>query len=231
VLYFISRNRRQHGTQRTEKATAYYVRVSSKTQDMRSQIPDLETHACAQSGRVRWYKDAFTGTEMDRPGSEQLMKDLRAGLIGQIVIWRLDRLGRTTAELVNLLDELRDLKVGLVSLRDGSLDPTTPTGRLIYTILSSVAAYETEVRKERQMAGIQAVRNRNAGKCPWGGSQPGRRLRVTEQKEELIKRLRQEGKRITSIAALVGLSKTDVLFRAEKGGVIRRELGGAFPAS
>jgi len=170
---------------RTEKATAYYARVSSKTQDMRSQIPDLEAHARVQGGPVWWYKDTFTGTEMERPGSEQMMTDLRAGLIGQIVIWRLDRLGRTTAGLVNLLDELRDLKVGLVSLRDGTLDPTTPTGRLIYTILSSVGAYETEVRKERQMAGIQAVRKRNGGKCPWGGSQPGRRLTVTEDKEAL----------------------------------------------
>jgi DNA invertase Pin-like site-specific DNA recombinase len=144
---------------------------------------------------------------MDRPGSEQMMKDLRAGLIDQIVIWRLDRLGRTTTGLVNLLDELRDLKVGLVSLRDGTLDPTTPTGRLIYTILSSVAAYETEVRKERQMAGIQAVRNRNGGKCPWGGSTRGRRLKVTEDKEGLIKRLHEEGRRITSIARLVGLCR------------------------
>jgi len=174
---------------------------------MRSQIPDLEGHARAQNGPVRWYKDAFTGTEMERPGSEQLMKDLRAGLIGQIVIWRLDRLGRTTTGLVNLLDELRDLKVGLVSLRDGTLDPTTPTGRLIYTILSSVAAYETEVRKERQMAGIQAVRNRNARKCPWGGSKPGRRLKVTFEKEQLVRRLRAEGKGVTQIARLVGLAR------------------------
>jgi predicted site-specific integrase-resolvase len=58
---------------RAEKATAYYARVSSKTQDMRSQIPDLEAHARAQSGPIRWYKDAFTGMEMERPGSEQLM--------------------------------------------------------------------------------------------------------------------------------------------------------------
>ena len=96
---------------------------------------------------VRWYRDTFTGTQMERPGWDTLTTDLRAGLIRQIVIWRLDRLGRTTSGLVNLLEELRDRKVGLVSLRDGALDPTTPTGRLIYTILSSVATYETEVRK------------------------------------------------------------------------------------
>jgi DNA invertase Pin-like site-specific DNA recombinase len=83
-----------------------------------------------------------------------------------------------------------------------------------------VAAYETEVRKERQMAGIQAVRNRNAGTCPWGGSQPGRRLKVTEDKEALITRLRKEGTRITAIARLVGLSRQtcySVLERGENG--------------
>jgi len=135
------------------------------------------------------------------------MADVRTGWIRQIVIWRLDRLGRTTAGLVNLLDELRDRKVGLVSLRDGALDPTTPTGRLIYTILSSVATYETEVRKERQLAGIQAVRNRNGGKCPWGGSKAGRRLKVTEEKEALVRKLWLEGKKITAIAKMLGLSR------------------------
>ena len=135
------------------------------------------------------------------------MTDLRAGLIRQIVIWRLDRLGRTTSGLVNLLEELRDRKVGLVSLRDGALDPTTPTGRLIYTILSSVATYETEVRKERQLAGIQAVRKRNGGTCPWGGSQAGRRLKVTLEKEELIRKLRAEGHKVVNIARLVGLTR------------------------
>ena len=95
----------------------------------------------------------------------------------------------------------------MVSLRDGALDPSTPTGRLIYTILSSVATYETEVRKERQLAGIQAVRKRNGGKCPWGGSQAGRRLKVTLEKEELIRKLRAEGHKVVNIARLVGLTR------------------------
>jgi DNA invertase Pin-like site-specific DNA recombinase len=186
--------------------TAYYVRVSSQSQDIRSQIPEMEAHARGHDS-ARWYTDTFTGTQMDRPGWDKLMVDLRAGWIRQIIIWRLDRLGRSTSGLVNLLDELRDRKVGLVSLRDGALDPTTPTGRLIYTILSSVATYETEVRKERQLAGIQAVRMRNGGKCPWGGSKAGRRLKVTEEKEALIKKLQQEGKKITAIAKLLGISR------------------------
>src|SRR5262249_15967904 len=114
----------------------------SKSGKQLPKIPEMEAHACGHD-LVRWYRDTFTGTQMERAGWEKLMTDLRAGLIRQIVIWRLDRLGRTTSALVDLLEELRDRKVGLVSLRDGALDPTTPTGRLIYTILSSVATYET----------------------------------------------------------------------------------------
>jgi DNA invertase Pin-like site-specific DNA recombinase len=201
------------------RITAYYIRVSHHGQDMRSQLPELETHAKTQDGAVQWYRDSFTGTRMDRPGWERLMKDLRAGRIKQIVVWRLDRLGRTTVGLVSLLEELRQLKVGLTSVRDGALDPATPTGRMIFTILSSVAAYETEVRKERQMAGIQAVRKHNGGRCPWGGSKPGRRLKVTAEKEHLIRRLKNEGKRMTAIAGLVGLTRQTcyaVLARPER---------------
>jgi DNA invertase Pin-like site-specific DNA recombinase len=144
---------------------------------------------------------------MERPGWEKLMQDLRAGHVTKIVIWRLDRLGRTTAGLVNLLDELRQYKVSLVSLRDGTLDPSTPTGRLIYTILASVAQFETEIRKERQMAGIDAARKRHGGKCPWGGSKPGRRLKVTEEKERWIRKLKAEGKKMVEIARLVGVTR------------------------
>ena len=95
---------------------------------------------------------------------EKLTADMRAGLIKQIVIWRPDRLGRTTSGLVNLLDELRDRKVGLVSLRDGALDPTTPTGRLIYTILSSVATYETEVDSDGELVSYRRVRRYTRGR-------------------------------------------------------------------
>jgi hypothetical protein len=110
---------------------------------------------------------------------EKLTADMRAGLIKQIVIWRLDRLGRTSSGLVHLLDELRDRRVDLVSLRDGALDPTTPTGRLIYTILSSVATYETEVRKEPvRLSGISSVqtwRRRYQDGPPARRGAPGRR--------------------------------------------------------
>ena len=120
------------------KHSAIYVRVSSKKQDHKSQLPDLKRWEAAHDGPARWYKDTFTGKGMERPGMDTLMDDLRAGKLDRIVIWRLDRLGRTAHGLCELFDELRARKVDLVSIRDGfSLD--TPSGRLHARILASVA--------------------------------------------------------------------------------------------
>lgn len=96
-----------------------YLRVSSTSQDTRSQEPDLGTWAKAQSEPAIWYKDRATGTNMDRPGLDQLLTDARGGKINRVVVWRLDRLGRTARGLLELLDELQQLGVGFISLREG----------------------------------------------------------------------------------------------------------------
>ena len=80
----------------TTKHTAIYVRVCSKQQDHASQLPDLERWAAAHDGQVVWFKDKFTGRRWTAPGMERLLTDLRAGKVERIVVWRLDRLGRTT---------------------------------------------------------------------------------------------------------------------------------------
>ena len=96
---------------------------------------------------------------------EKLIAELRAGLVERIVVWRLDRLGRTTRGLCQLFDELTERKVDLVSLKDG-FSLSSPAGRLHARILASVAEYETEVRAERVAAG-QAVARRKGKK--WAG--------------------------------------------------------------
>ena len=140
--------------------TAIYVRVSSRTQDTASQEPDLKRWAKAQKEiTVRWYRDKFSGKTMDRPGFNRLMADVQLGKVGRVAVWRLDRLGRTAKGLLTLLDELQQLGVGFVSLREG-FDLGTPAGRLMAGVLASVAAYETEVRKERQLAGAPRPRQK-----------------------------------------------------------------------
>jgi DNA invertase Pin-like site-specific DNA recombinase len=89
---------------------------------------------------------------MDRPGFRRLMADIEAGLVETLVVWRLDRLGRTAKGLTCLLEDLVRCKVNLISLKDG-LDLVTPAGRLMANILTGVTAYETEVRAERIVEG------------------------------------------------------------------------------
>jgi len=79
-----------------------YLRVSSnKGQDTKSQEPDLQTWAKAQSEETVWYKDRFTGTTMERPGLDRLLADVRAGKVKKVIVWRLDRLGRTAKGLLS----------------------------------------------------------------------------------------------------------------------------------
>jgi DNA invertase Pin-like site-specific DNA recombinase len=178
---------------------AVYLRVSSNGQDTRSQEPDLQTWAKAQGDTI-WYKDRFTGTTMQRPGLERLLADVRCGKVSKVCVWRLDRLGRTAKGLLTLLDEFQTLGVGFVSLREG-FDLATPAGRLMAGVLASVAAYETEVRKERQLAGIANAKEQ--GK-KWGGRKPGTRVRLTLEKEALIRQLHTEAKPVSAIARMVG---------------------------
>lgn len=188
------------------RTTAIYVRVSHKSQDLRSQAADLERWAEVNAPDAKWYKDKATGTKMDRPAMDRLLVDIEAGKVGRVVVWRLDRLGRTAAGLTKLFADLRERKVGLLSLRD-SLDLETPAGRLMAHVLASVAAYETEVRRERQMAGIAAAKA--AGKT-WGGSEPGRLLSVTREQVAAVKRMSKQGEKIAVIARTVGLSRPTI---------------------
>lgn len=188
------------------KHIAVYVRVSSKQQDTRSQLPDLRRWAEAQDAPVKWYTDKFTGKSMDRVEWNKLVDAVRSGKVSQIVVWRLDRLGRTASGLTQLFDELRERKINLVSLKDG-LDLSTPAGRLMANVLASVAQYETEVRGERVAAG-QAIA-RAQGKR-WGGSKPGVRKKLTEEKQQAIRQLKKEGVPITRIARAVNVSRQSV---------------------
>lgn len=188
------------------KWVAVYVRVSKQSQDTRSQKPDLERWAAAQDEPVKWYRDKFTGKTMDRPDWSKLERDYRAGKVSRVVVWRLDRLGRTAKGLTALFSELQERKVGLVSMKEG-LDLSTPAGRLMAHVLASVAQYETEVRAERILAGQAAARA--AGKT-WGGSEAGRRLKVTPDQERIIRQLKGEGAKVAAIARTVGLSRPTV---------------------
>jgi DNA invertase Pin-like site-specific DNA recombinase len=156
------------------------------------------------------------------------MEQLRAGRVERIVVWRLDRLGRTTKGLCQLFDELSERKVDLVSLKDG-FSLASPAGRLHARILASVAEYETEIRAERVAAG-QAVARRN-GKT-WGGSKKGWRWKVTDEQLAAILDMHEAGKPITQIARITGLSRPSV-YRVLKqaDSLLDRAIKGGYPVA
>jgi DNA invertase Pin-like site-specific DNA recombinase len=140
------------------------------------------------------------------------------GEVDTLVVWRLDRLGRTAKGLINLFNDLVCWKVNVISLRHG-LDLLTPSGWLMANSLAGVAAFETEFRAERILAGQAAARSRGVS---WGGSVRGRRLKVTAEQIESIERTWQGGEKIARIARATGLSRPSVYrILAECNGSIR----------
>jgi DNA invertase Pin-like site-specific DNA recombinase len=181
-----------------------YARVSSKSQNTASQTPDLKAWAEANGG-TKWHRDAFSGRTMERPGFQAMLKAVRPG--DTIVIWRLDRLGRTAKGLTALFEELIKRRVNLVSLKDG-LDLSSPAGRLMAHVLASVAEYETEVRAERVKAGQAVAREKGVhlGR-PKGIRTP---LKVTEDARRIAREMRAEGKPVVKIAQTLGICRQHV---------------------
>ncbi|HEV8700953.1 MAG TPA: recombinase family protein [Candidatus Polarisedimenticolia bacterium] len=191
-----------------KKAIAVYLRVSTTGQDVRSQEPDLRAwlRAHGRGRTVLWYRDRFTGSTLERPGMRKLEEDVRGGRIETLVVWRLDRLGRTAGQTITFLDGLGEAGVRFVSLRDG-LDTSTATGRLMRTIIAGFAEYEREVISERIRAGIAQARAK--GKR-WGGKKRGQRHRLTKEKPAAVQDLLTAGKKKAAIARQLGVSRSSI---------------------
>lgn len=208
---------------------ALYARVSSTGQDTASQGPDLDAWVEQHAGdrEVVWYRDTFTGTTLARPGFEAMERNIRAGLVDRIVVWRLDRLGRTAVQTLSFLAQLEEAGVQLISIRDG-FDARSATGRLLRTILAGFAEYEREVISERIRAGISAAKAR--GKR-WGGRKPGLRPTLTPARIDVIETLVQAGTNKTLIARQLGISRSTVyeaiqLMRRQRTDIPKTAIGG-----
>jgi DNA invertase Pin-like site-specific DNA recombinase len=190
------------------ETTAAYIRVSSKRQDTASQEPDIKRHLAAHGLEgAKVYRDKFTGRTMERPGFQKLLAAIRAGQVKNVIVWRLDRLGRTARGLSDLFAEFNARKINLVSIRDG-LDLSTPAGRLMGHVLASVAEYETEIRAERVLAGLEAARERGVHLGRPAGVHTA--VKVTPGQAAQVKRLRREKVGVSEIARSVGLSRPTV---------------------
>lgn len=168
-----------------------YARVSTQDQDL-----TLQTDALAAAGCDRICTDKISGAKTERPGLSEAMKLARNG--DTLVIWKLDRLGRSMKGLVELSAELSARGVELRSLTDG-IDTATPTGRLLFHILASIAEMERELIRERTMAGLLAARGK-------GGRGKGRKSVLTPKKMATATKLLAAGDRLKDVAEAVGVS-------------------------
>jgi len=170
-----------------------YARVSTIDQDLA-----LQTEALTRAGCEKMFADKASGVKTDRPGLTEALQFLRAG--DTLVIWKLDRLGRSIRGLIELAADLSDRKIDFRSLTDG-FDTATPSGRLLFHILASVTEMERELVSERTIAGLAAAQAK-------GGTGGGRKPTMTADKMDTARKLLAAGDKPAKIAKLprVGLS-------------------------
>jgi DNA invertase Pin-like site-specific DNA recombinase len=177
-----------------------YTRVSTSLQD-----PALQRNALLELGvhADRIFSDVVTGTRGDaqRPAWSKLSGYAREGDI--VVVWRIDRLGRSLVDVLSTVAELRERGIEVRSISDG-IDPSTPTGRLMLGLLGTLAEYERELIRERVNAGIAAAK---AGGVVFGRPAPDPDA-VAAKLAVAREAIRTMGKSVPQAAAMVGWSKS-----------------------
>jgi DNA invertase Pin-like site-specific DNA recombinase len=149
-----------------------YARVSTVEQNL-----DLQIDALQKTGCEKIYTDKMSGAKA-RPGLDEALAFLRPGDV--LVVWKLDRLGRRTVKLIQLIEELKERGVGFKSLSN-AIDTTTPEGMFIYRISSSFAELERDLARERTNAGLTAARAR--------GRMGGRPRKLNDKQAELAAKM------------------------------------------
>ena len=146
-----------------------YARVSTHDQDVQLQLDALKQAGCREHDL---FIDKASGARADRPGLEACLQVLEPG--DTLLVWRLDRLGRSMPHLVMLIEELLSKRIGFRSLCDGAIDTTTASGELIFNIFSALAQFEHRLIQERTQAGLAAARaqGRKGGRKPITGDDP-----------------------------------------------------------
>jgi DNA invertase Pin-like site-specific DNA recombinase len=132
-----------------------YARVSTDDQDLTLQIESLVGLGVS---RDDIFTDKVSGAKSERPGLEACVSTLHQG--DTLVVWRLDRLGRSMHHLVELIEDLRNRGIGFRSVNDGFIDTTSASGELIFHIFSALAQFERRLIQERTMAGLASARAR-----------------------------------------------------------------------
>jgi len=169
-----------------------YARISTLSQNL-----DLQKDALEKAGCKKIYVEQMSGSSRIRPELEKTLEMLRNG--DTLVVWRLDRLGRSLKHLIELISKLEQREIGFKSLME-SMDTTTSGGKLIFHIFGALAEFEHNLIQERTSAGLAAARAR--------GRNGGRPLKLDEKKRGLAIKLYNERERsIKEICQIMGISR------------------------
>ncbi|WP_166874470.1 recombinase family protein [Salinibacterium sp. ZJ450] len=186
-----------------------YARVSTDGQELA-----LQEDALNRAGVDRIFTDKASGTLASRPGLDSLLAYAREN--DTIVVWRLDRLGRSTRHVLDLLHQLSERGVLFRSITEG-LDTTGPMGKVMITMIAAFAELERDIISERTRAGLKAARERGAG-------QGGRPRALSPAKLEFARTLRAQGKSAVAIATELGVGRATI-YRALAPTPARAPLG------
>ena len=167
-----------------------YARVSTQDQNL-----ELQIDALTKAGCKKIFDDKISGSRAERPGLTKALDMLRED--DTLVVWKLDRLGRSVKNLVNLVGELHKQGVQFKSLTD-AIDTGTPSGRFFFHVMASLAEMERELTVERTRAGLEVARQL--------GRKGGRKRQMTDSKIESAKKLLANGVPPRDVAKNLGVS-------------------------
>jgi len=142
------------------KRVIIYARVSTKEQNVDMQLTDLRQYAKARKlNVVREYIDYASGVKSDRENYKKLFDDVRKRKTDIVLVWKFDRFARSTKELINALEEFNNLGVDFISYKE-NVDTSSPSGKILFTMISAFAEFERAIIRERVKAGMEKARAR-----------------------------------------------------------------------
>jgi len=181
-----------------------YCRVSTDDQN-----PDLQLAGLQRAGCKRIFTDKASGTHVTRPELTQCLKTLNTGDV--LIVWKLDRLGRSLRDLIALLDDLKTRGVAFRSLTE-AIDTATPTGRAMWHMIGILAELERSLIQERTKAGRAAAQAR--------GVKMGRKPKLSPQQVAHARTLLEQGERPAHVAQLLKVSQRTVERALREGGCV-----------
>ncbi len=176
--------------------TAIYARVSTTDQTNTIQVRELTEYVERRGWEIAGiYQDQMSGAKVSRPGLYQLMADARLRKFDAVLVWKLDRFGRSLVHCVNAIQDLQSLGIRFIAISQGlDTDESNPASKLLTHILAAVAQFERELIRERVSSGMRAAKAHGTKT----GNAIGRPRRVFDREEVL--RFRQAGMSIEGIS-------------------------------